>query len=127
MKKTTVSAHVEPKKEIIRSVRYTPEEDAVLDAKCATCGMPKSVLIHDTSLGYDPPQLMTDGQEEALKSLSAARSELIGIRNALNARSQEQRKRLFKNDQFMLTWLDGVNALIRRWKVIHDYFTGIRV
>lgn len=120
------SAQHEPKKEIIRSVRYTPEEDAVLDAKCATCGLPKSVLIHDTSLGYAPPQLMTDNQEEALKSLSAARSELIGIRNALNARSQEQRKRLFKNDQFMVAWMEGVNALIREWKIIQDYFTGIR-
>ena len=120
------SAQHEPKKEIIRSVRYTPEEDMVLDAKCAIYGLPKSVLIHDTSLGYAPPQLMPDGQEEALKSLSAARSELIGIRNALNARKQEQRKRLFKNDQFMLAWMDGVNALIREWKNIQDYFTGIR-
>jgi len=119
------SAQQEPKKEIIRSVRYTPNEDAVLDAKCATCGQPKSVFIHDTSLGYNPPQLMTDGQEEALKSLSAARSELIGIRNALNARSQEQRKRLFRNDQFMQVWMDGVNALIREWKTIQDHFTGI--
>lgn len=126
MIKKNNSAQQEPKKEIIRSVRYTSEEDALLDAKCATSGLPKSVLIHDTSLGYDPPQLMTDSQEEALKSLSAARSELIGIRNALNARSQEQRKRLFRNDQFMLAWMDGVNALIREWKTIQDYFTGIR-
>ena len=121
MQNKAVSAHIEPKKEIIRSVRYTPEEDALLDAKCTKTGLPKSVLIHDTSLGYDPPQLMTD-EQEALKSLSAARSELIGIRNALNGRSQEQRKRLFKNEQFMLAWMDGVNALIRR-----NYFTGIRV
>ncbi len=126
MVKKNDSAQREPKKEIIRSVRYTPVEDAVLDAKCATCGLPKSVLIHDTSLGYDPPQLMTAGQEEALKSLSAARSELIGIRNALNGRSQEQRKRLFRNDQFMQIWIDGVNTLIREWKTIQDHFTGIR-
>ena len=125
MKKTFFKV-AKPKKEIIRSVRYTPEEDALLDAKCTKTGMPKSVLIHGTSLGYAPPRLMTDGQEEALKSLSAARSELIGIRNALNARSQEQRKRLFRNDQFMLAWMDGVNTLIREWKNIQDYFTGIR-
>ena len=68
MVKKNDSAQQEPKKEIIRSVRYTPAEDAVLDAKCTTCGLPKSVLIHDTSLGYDPPQLMTDGQEEAENS-----------------------------------------------------------
>ncbi len=125
MVKKNDSAQQEPKKEIIRSVRYTPAEDAVLDAKCATCGLPKSLLIHDVSLGYNPPQLMTDGQEEALKSLSAARSELISIRNALNARSQEQRKRLFRNDLFMLAWMEGVNALVREWKTIQDYFTGI--
>ena len=125
MVKKNDSAQREPKKEIIRSVRYTPAEDAVLDAKCATCGLPKSVLIHDTSLGYDPPQLMTAGQEKALKSLSAARSELIGMRNALNGRSQEQRKRLFRNDQFMQVWMNGVNELIREWKTIQDHFTGI--
>lgn len=85
------------------------------------------MLIHDTSLGYAPPQLMTDEQEEALKSLSATHSELIGIRNALNGRSQEQRKRLFKNDQFMLAWMDDVNALIRCWKDIQNHFIGIRV
>ena len=77
--KKTFFKVAKPKKEIIRSVRYTPEEDALLDAKCAKTGLPKSVLIHDTSLGYDPPQLMTDEQEEALKSLSAARSELVGM------------------------------------------------
>ena len=59
MQNKAVSAHIEPKKEIIRSVRYTPEEDALLDAKCTKTGLPKSVLIHDTSLGYAPPQLMT--------------------------------------------------------------------
>ena len=55
MQNKAVSAHIEPKKEIIRSVRYTPEEDALLDAKCTKTGLPKSVLIHDTSLGSAPP------------------------------------------------------------------------
>ena len=35
MQNKVVSARIEPKKEIIRSVRYTPEEDALLDVKCA--------------------------------------------------------------------------------------------
>ena len=92
MQNKAVSARIEPKKEIIRSVRYTPEEDALLDAKCSKTGLPKSVLIHDTSLGYDPPQLMTDEQEEALKSLSAARSELVGIRNARHPQRSQRQK-----------------------------------
>ena len=57
-------------------------------------------------------------------SLTAARSELTGIHNALQGRTQEERRRLFKSDRFMLVWMDGVNALIKRWREIQDMFTG---
>ena len=86
--------------------------------------MPKSLYVHNTVLGHLPKQLMTDGQEEALKSLSAARSELVGIRNALHGLPQEVRKRYFKNERFMEAWIEGINYLICQWDSIREKFMG---
>ena len=63
-------------------VRFTEEEYNQIITNVNKCGMHKSNYIHNAVLGHQPKQLMTEGQEEALKSLSAARSELVGIRNA---------------------------------------------
>ena len=103
-------------------VRFTEKEYNHVVTNAAKCGMHKSNYVHDTVLGHLPKQLMTDGQEEALKSLSAARSELIGIRNALHGLPQEVRKRYFKNERFMTAWIEGVNYLIQHWDTIKHYF-----
>ena len=105
-------------------VRFTEEEYKQIVANAAKCGMPKSLYVHNTVLGHQPKQLMTDGQEEALKSLSAARSELVGIRNALHGLPQEVRKRYFKNERFMEAWIEGINYLICQWDAIREKFMG---
>ena len=53
-------------------VRFTKEEYNQIVANANKCGMHKSNYVHDAVLGHQPKQLMTEGQEEALKSLSAA-------------------------------------------------------
>ena len=105
-------------------VRFTEEEYKHVVANAAQCGMPKSLYVHNIVLGHQPEQLMTDGQEEALKSLSAARSELVGIRNALHGLPQEVRKRYFKNERFMTAWIEGVNYLIQHWDTIKQKLGG---
>ena len=105
-------------------VRFTEEEYNQIVANAAKCGMLKSLYVHNIVLGHQPKQLMTEGQEEALKSLSAARSELVGIRNALHGLPQEVRKRYFKNEHFMTAWIEGINYLIRQWDVIREKFMG---
>ena len=105
-------------------VRFTEEEYKQIVANAAKCGMAKSLYVHNTVLGHHPKQLMTEGQEEALKSLSAARSELVGIRNALHGLPQEVRKRYFKNERFMEAWIEGINYLIRQWDAIREKFMG---
>ena len=70
------------------------------------CGLKKSQYIHDTSLG----------------PLKAARGELILIKNALHGTTQEQRKKYFRNEQFMRQWIEGVNSLIRRLVEIEGMF-----
>ncbi len=105
-------------------VRFTEEEYNKIITNANKCAMPKSLYVHNIVLGHQPKQLMTDGQEEALKSLSAARSELVGIRNALHGLPQDVRKRYFKNERFMEAWIEGINYLIRQWDAIREKYMG---
>ncbi len=105
-------------------VRFTEEEYNQIVTNANKCVMHKSNYVHDAVLGHQPKQLMTEGQEEALKSLSAARSELVGIRNALHGLPQEVRKRYFRNERIMTAWIEGVNYLIQHWDTIKENFGG---
>ena len=123
-KKTSKTSEKRQNKGHHIDVRFTEEEYKQIVANAAKCGMPKSLYVHNIVLGHQPKQLMTEGQEEALKSLSAARSELVGIRNALHGLPQEVRKRYFKNERFMEAWIEGINYLIRQWDAIREKFMG---
>ena len=68
---------------------------------------------------------MTAEEQEALKGLIGARAELIGIRNALHALPQEERKKLFKRADFMERWLQGINTLIEELSRIRDKFINM--
>lgn len=96
------------------TVCYTPDENARIVKMATACGLKKSQYIHDTSLGQVPKVMMSDKEADALMSLKAARGELVLIKNALHGTTQEQRKRYFRNEQFMEQWIDAVNSLIRR-------------
>jgi hypothetical protein len=104
------------------TVCYTPEENERIVSMAEACGLKKSQYIHDTSLGYEPKALMTDKEADALISLKAARGELVLIKNALHGTPQEQRKKYFRNEQFMKQWIEGVNSLIRRLVEIEGMF-----
>ena len=88
----------------------------------SACGLKKSQYIHYTSLGPQPKAKMSDKEAEALMSLKAARGELVLIKNALHGTTQEQRKKYFRNEQFMRQWIEGVNSLIRRLVEIEGMF-----
>jgi len=104
------------------TVCYAPDEyTKVIDA-AAACGLKKSQYIHDISLGQEPKVMMSDKEADALMSLKAARGELILIKNALHGTTQEQRKKYFRNEQFMKQWIEGVNSLIRRLVEIEGMF-----
>ena len=105
-------------------VRFMEEEYNQIVTNANKCGMHKSIYVHDAVLGHQPKLLMTVEQEEALKSLSAARSELVGIRNALHGLPQEVRKRYFRNERIMTEWIEGVNYLIQHWDTIKENFGG---
>lgn len=120
-KKSTDSAGKQNKVYHI-DVRFTEEDFKLVVGNAAKCGMPKSLYVHDATLGYQPKLVMTEGQEAALKGVSAARAELVGIRNALQGLTQEERKRLFRNERFMLAWIEGINYLIQYWDTIKDKF-----
>ena len=104
------------------TVCYTPDENSRIVDMATVCGLKKSQYIHDTSLGQEPKVMMSDKEADALMSLKAARGELILIKNALHGTTQEQRKKYFRNEQFMRQWIDCVNTLIRRLIEIEGMF-----
>ena len=104
------------------TVCYTPDENQRIKEMASVCGLKKSQNIHDTSLGQEPKVMMSDKEADALMSLKAARGELVLIKNALHGTTQEQRKKYFRNEQFMRQWMEGVNSLIRRLVEIESMF-----
>ena len=104
------------------TVCYTPDENTKIVCMAAACGLKKSQYVHDTSLGQEPKVVMSDKEADALMSLKAARGELVLIKNALHGTTQEQRKKYFRNEQFMKQWIEGVNSLIRRLVEIEGIF-----
>ena len=104
------------------TVCYTPDKNQRIIKVASACGLKKSQYIHDTSLGQEPKVMMSDREAEALMSLKAARGELILIKNALHGTTQEQRKKYFRNEQFLRQWIEGVNSLIRRLVEIESMF-----
>lgn len=104
------------------TVCYTPDENQRIIEMASACGLKKSQYIHDTSLRQEPKVMMSDKEAEALMSLKAARGELILIKNALHGTTQEQRKKYFRNEQFMHQWIEGVNRLICRLVEIESMF-----
>lgn len=104
------------------TVCYTPDENEKIVKLATACGLKKSQYIHDTSLGQEPKVMMSDKEADALMSLKAARGELVLIKNALHGTTQEQRKKYFRNEQFMRQWIEGVNSLIRRLVEIESMF-----
>lgn len=104
------------------TVCYTPDENTRIIDMATACGLKKSQYIHDASLGQEPKVMMSDKEADALMSLKAARGELILIKNALHGTTQEQRKKYFRNEQFMRQWIEGVNSLIRRLVEIEGMF-----
>lgn len=76
---------IEPKGRNPRiTVCYTPDENQRIIEMASACELKKSQYIHDTSLGQEPKEMMSDREAEALMSLKAARGELILIKNALH-------------------------------------------
>jgi hypothetical protein len=104
------------------TVCYTPDENTKIVDMATACGLKKSQYVHDTSLGQEPKVMMSDKEAAALMSLKAARGELILIKNALHGTTQEQRKKYFRNEQFMKQWIEAVNSLIRRLVEIEGMF-----
>ena len=103
-------------------VRFTEEEYNQVVHNARLSGRSKSTYLHDLGIGHKPSLPMTTGQEDALKGLIGARSELVYVRNALHALPQTERLKLIKRADFMERWLQGINTLIEELSRIRDKF-----
>lgn len=107
-------------------VRLTTDEAAFIEEKACSCGMVRSDYVRRVILGYEPKQRMTEEQETVLRLLIDARSDIIHIRNAMNALTQEERLELFHDLEFMRTWLMAIQKLINQLtKIINSFIDSI--
>jgi len=103
--------------------RATQQEQITIQAKAQACGKSVSEYIRQCALGHKPKLRMTRSQAQAYISISEARGDLIHIKNALNAMSQEDRVRCFADPYFMRRWISSANKLIKRWREIERTLT----
>lgn len=103
--------------------RATQQEQITIQAKAQACGKSVSEYIRQCALGHKPKLRMTRSQAQAYISISEARGDLIHIKNALNAMSQEDRIRCFADPNYMRKWISGANKLIQRWREIERTLT----
>lgn len=103
--------------------RATLQERITIQAKAQACGKSVSDYIRQCAVGHKPKLRMTRSQAQAYISISEARGDLIHIKNALNAMSQEDRIRCFADPYFMRKWIASANKLIQRWQEIERTLT----
>ena len=95
--------------------RLSSEEIKQIRHKAELCGISTSDYVRRCAIGHSPKLRMTEAEIEAFNSLAEARGELVRIKNALQGKSQEQRKRYFNDPNFMKFWISAVDQLIRKW------------
>lgn len=95
--------------------RCSKKERMQIANKAESCGLSMSEYVRQCAIGHNPKLRMTEAEIEAYKSLADARGELVRIKNALQGKSQEQRKRYFNDPNFMKFWISAVDQLIRKW------------
>ena len=103
--------------------RATQQERITIQAKAQACGKSVSDYIRQCAVGHKPKLRMTRSQAQAYISISEARGDLIHIKNALNAMSQEDRIRCFADPNYMRKWISGANKLIQRLREIERNLT----
>ena len=103
--------------------RAAQQERITIQAKAQACGKSVSDYIRQCAVGHKPKLRMTWSQAQAYISISEARGDLIHIKNALNAMSQEDRIRCFADPYFMRKWIASANKLIQRWQEIERTLT----
>lgn len=85
--------------------RVTESEYVKISHLSKQCGLTLSNYFRKCVLGQHPKNRLTEKEVEALNSLADARGDVVKIANALNGRSQEERKRYFGNQRFMEQWI----------------------
>ena len=95
--------------------RVTESEYVKISHLSKQCGLSLSNYFRQCALGQHPKNRLTAKEVEALNSLADARGDVVKIANALNGRSQDERRRYFGNPRFMEQWIIAVNKIITRW------------
>lgn len=99
----------------ILTFRISKDERKQIADKSASCGLSISEYVRQCAIGHNPKLRLTEAEIEAYKSLADARADLVRIKNALQGKTQDQRKRYFNDANFMKYWISAVDKIIRQW------------
>lgn len=88
------------------------------------CGISLNRYLTETGLKHHPRKRLTQEETDALNSLTEARGDLIKVRAALAALSEEEKQQKFHTYSFMKWWIDSVTELIQHWYNIIQNITS---
>lgn len=100
--------------------KVTPQQKSHIRRLAEKCGMTVSSYVLVRALGYRPKARLTAGQEAALETLAACRSDLVNYTSALRGMTPEKRRNMFNSYPFMLGWLKELGKLAGRITAVLD-------
>jgi hypothetical protein len=83
-------------------------------------GMEVSAYFREWAIGHEPKNILTKEERIELKKLTDIRTEIINFFNALNGKSQEERRNIFSSMDFMRQWLGLVSEELKRLDAFLD-------
>ena len=118
-KKDTSQRKAKQEKPVVRRdkvvvTKVTEQELAQIKSTADQCGMTRSDFIRARVLGYKPRQRLTDAELDGLRQLAACRTDMVNFANALHGLNDNQKIRLFRQQQTMLDWYEKVAYVTNR-------------
>ncbi len=104
----------------VHAFRCTDEVWSQLKAHAKECGISLNRYLTETGLKHHPRQRLTKEEVDALNSLIYARTDLIKIASVLSRKTEEEKLKLFRTEQFMTSWIKSAAELIQHWYSIEE-------
>ena len=119
---------VKEKRDSTISFRVSKSQREKITSAANECGMSLSDYVLSRAYGYEPKVRLTPEQEAVREQLVIARSDYAKYTSMLNAMSQDERRAMFRNQQ----WMIGALRLLGRTadmitRLIKKHFAPNRV
>lgn len=96
-------------------MRLRPDVERKLLKMVMKTGRSKTEIVNSCILKKAIRYHLDKEEREIYRMFAETKGDFQAIKNALKARTQQERIRLFKNDQFMKEWMAVVNQCMDQW------------